>query len=451
MIPHPAHEEQRHPQLVPPFGHFQGFSAPASSQRNINNACTARLSDEMVSPRTVIPYHDHQQWELPRQLVERLSEENTPMPSTCYSSPQRHASGLVHNHEHHRGLPRPERAQQLSEPPMYITPPPQYYLSPENAPPPALGERQVSVMPPPREAPTRALPVPVQHFVSRHNTIRVPSNSDVSDGDQQPRGLTTAGRRLTASGNGEPTPVSDVDDDAGSTIYPYDSTTASSSISSRTAHGKGALPISLEEAVVEVHNTCLAATQRYLDSLRINWELRHGREILPPPSGLAGPLRRLRDRTCARGSPYPLLRRRSGRALSDNSGLEYMRGLRPGGGADEEGEDGGSQSRRLHSPACPIPTPTDSLLQNTSRICELVWRRARRDREDVLGAEAGGARRVALLVERAEAVVLCGADEWDEDPEGRFYAAWRAGRDFCRELGDSSAVERVDRIKRGEV
>ena len=82
----------------------------------------------------------------------------------------------------------------------------------------------------------------------------------------------------------------------------------------------------LEEAVVEVHNTCLAATQRYLESLRMNWVLRHGHEILTHP-GLAGPTRRLRDRACARGSPYSLPRRRR-RALSDNSGLELMRGLR---------------------------------------------------------------------------------------------------------------------------
>lgn len=309
---------------------------------------------------------------------------------------------------------------------------------------------------PPRQAPTRTLPVPGQHDVSRCNTIRVPSNSDVSDEDQQPHGLTTAGRRLTANEKGESTPVSDDDDDADSTVYPYDSTTAaSSSTASRTAHGDGLPPMPLEEAVVEVHNTCLAATQRYLESLRINWELRHGRETLTPPPGLAGPTRRLRDRAGARGSPYSLLRRRSGRALSDNSGLEYMHGLRGGGDeTDEEGGGGdvGTRGRRKQPPpACPIPAPTDSLLQNTSRICELIWRQVRRDREDVLGAEAGGARRMALLVERAEVVVLYDAVEWNEDPERGFYTACRAGRDFCRELGDLRAVEKVKDIKRGEV
>lgn len=254
---------------------------------------------------------------------------------------------------------------------------------------------------------------------------------------------------------GDLTPDSD-DDDVNSTVYPSDSTTtASSSTASGVNQNGGAVPRSLEEAVVEVHNTCLAATQRYLESLRINWELRHGREILTPP-GLAGPTRRLRDRACARGSPYSysLPRRRTGRALSDNSGLEYVRGLRGGGGGGDDAsveQEGGNRGCRQPLPAGPIPAPTDSLLQNTSRICELIWRRARRDREDVLGAEAGGARLIALLVGCAEAVVLYDAAEWDGDPERGFYMACRAGRELCRELGDSLGVERVDMIERGEV
>lgn len=380
--------------------------------------------------------------------MEHLSDENGHMPSTGYGSLQHHVGGLVHTHEYHQGLSSPGRTRQLSEPPTYTTPPPQYFLSPENA--PAVAEWPISVMLPPREAPTEPVQSPVRHHVHGHNTIRVPSDSDVSDAGQQPQGLSTAGPFLTANKKGEPTSVSEDDDDDNSTVYPYDSTSTASSSTIRAAHGDPARP--LEEAVVEVHNTCLAATQRYLESLRVNWELRHGREISTNLSGLAGPTRRIRDRAGTRDSPYSLPRRRTGRALSDNSGLEYMRGLR-GGGDDDAGGTGDIQFCRRHQPppACPIPAPTDSLLQNTSRICELVWRRARRDREDVLGAEAGGARRIALLLGCAEAVVLCDAAEWDGDPEGGFYAACRAGRDLCSELGDLRGVERVDGIERGEV
>lgn len=379
--------------------------------------------------------------------MEPLSDENDHMRSTGYGSLQHHVGGLVHTHEYHHGLSSPVTARQLSEPPTYITPAPQYFLSPENA--PAFAERPVSLMLPPREAPTEPVQIPVQHHVLGLNTIRVPTNSDVSDVDQHPQGLTltTTGPLLTANEKGEPTSISDDDEDANSIVYPYDSTsTASSSTVFRADHGDPARR--LEEAVVEVHNTCLAATQRYLESLRVNWELRHGREILTPPSGLAGPTRRIRDRAGARGSPYSLQRRRTRRALSDNSGLEYISGLR---GGEDAGEDGGTQSRRQQLQACPIPAPTDSLLQNTSRICELIWRRACRDREDVPGAEAGGARRVALLVECAAAVVLYDANEWDGDPERGFYTTCRAGRDLCRELGDLRGVEGVDGIERGDV
>lgn len=452
MLTHPDPEEQPQPQLIPPFSHFQGFSAPATSHRYLNNTCAACLSDERVSPRTVIHYHDHQTWESSRQRMEQLSDEKSRMPSTAYNSNQNHIGGLEHTHEYHQGLSGSGRIRQLSEPPTYTTPPPQYFSSPMNASPPAFAGRPTSVMSRPRVTSTNH-PVPDQLHVPGRNTIRVPSNSDVSDADQQPQGLTTAGRRLMTNEKGELTPGSDDDDDVNSTVYPSDSiTTASSSTASGIHQNGGAPPRSLEEAVVEVHNTCLAATQRYLESLRINWELRHGREILTPP-GLAGPTRRLRDRAAARGSPYSysLPRRRTGRALSDNSGLEHMRGLQGGGDGAGAGQEGVNRCCRQPPPACPIPAPTDSLLQNTSRICELIWRRAHRDREDVLGAEAGGARRMASLVGCAEAVVLYDAAEWDGDPERGFYTACRAGREFCRELGDSLGAERVDGIERGEV
>ncbi|KAK7714369.1 hypothetical protein SLS64_004469 [Diaporthe eres] len=378
-------------------------------------------------------------------MMKYLSDENDPMPSTGYGSLQHHVGDLVHTHEYHHGLSSPGRARQLSEPPIYITPPPQYPLRPENV--LAFAELPVSAALPPRGAPTGSVQIPVQPHVLGHNTIRVPSNSDVSDPGQQSQGLTNTGPFLAANDKVEPTSASDDDDDAHSTLYPYDSTsTASSSMTFRAGDPAGPL----EEAVVEVHNTCLAATQRYLESLRVNWELRHGREILTNPSGLAGPTRRIRDRARARArdSPYSLPRRRTRRALSDNSGLEYLRGLPRGYDA---GEVGITQGRLQQPQACPIPTPTNSLLQNTSRICELIWRRACRDREDVLGAEAGGARRIALLVQCAEAVVLYDANEWDGDPERGFYAASRAGRDLCRELGDLRGVERIDGIERGEV
>lgn len=455
MLPHPTPEEVPVSHLVPPFSHFQGFSAPASSHRHINNTCGACLSDERVSPRTAVPYHDHQNWKLPRQHMEQLSDVHDDMPSTDCRPPRHHAGGLVQTHKYHHGLSRPERGQQLSKPPTYITPPPQYFSSPENVPALAFEKRPVSLTIPSQGTPANPLPVPNQHHVSGRNTIRVPSNSDVSDAGQQPLGFTTAVRPLTANERDEPTSILDDYDDANSTVYPYDSTTtvSSSAASRATRGGSGASARPLEEAVVEVHNICLATTQRYLESLCVNWELRHGRKMFTTLPGIVGPTRHLRDRAGIRGSPYSLPQRRNRRALSHNSGLEYVRRLRGGDDAavDDTREEGRGQSRRREPPACPVPAPTESLLQNTSRICELIWRQARRDREDVLGAEAGGARRMALLVESAEAVVLGDAAEWQRDPETAFRTACRAGRDFCREMRDLRGVERVECIERGDV
>lgn len=384
--------------------------------------------------------------------MEQLTDEHDYMPLSGRGSVQHHVGGLVDTHEYRHGPSSPARARQLSEPPTYTTPPPQYIPGPESPPVPAFAQRSVSVVLRPQGAPTCHHPAPVQHHVPACRTIRVPSTSDVSDTDQQRQGASTSRRPLATNGEGEPTSSSDDDGGgyASSTVYPYDSTsTASFSAASRAAHSIPPRP--LEEAVVEVHNTCLAATQRYLESLRVNWELRKGREILTA-AGLAGPTRRLRDRAPARVTPYPLDTRRTRRALSDNTGLEYLYGLPKGSEGTGEEVDGGSRDRRWPpTPACPIPAPTGSLLQNASRICELIWRRARRDREDVLGAEAGGARSMALLVGSAEAVVICDAAEWEGDPEGGFHKACRAGRDLCWVLGDMRGIERVEDIERGEL
>ncbi|KAL1868689.1 hypothetical protein Daus18300_005823 [Diaporthe australafricana] len=301
---------------------------------------------------------------------------------------------------------------------------------------------------PPRAPPPGPLPVPVQHPVLRENTIRVPSCSETSDADQQPQGPATTKRPLVAKESGEVDSIID-SSSSNSTVYPGDSTSkASSSTASRAE--RGGVPLRpLEEAALEVHNTCLTATQRYLESLRVNWELRHGREIMTP-LGLAGPTRRLRDRAGDRGSPYAVPRRPSRRALSDNSGLEHMRGGPSEGHhrAPPTGVRNGEAGVRGPQHACPVPAPTDSLLQNTSHICGLIWRRACRDRADVMGAEAGAARSIGLLIESSETVVLYDADEWERDPRRGFYMACKAGRNLCRELGDLEGVERVDGTER---
>jgi hypothetical protein len=439
-LSHPAPEAESPYQLVAPFSHFQGFSAPASSY-GCNNSCAGRLSDERLSPRTVIPRHNCQIWELPGLRLGQLADENGQMIPTTYRAEPYDLNDLGHTYQSHHGV---ERARELTEPPTCRTPPPLYQSSPETA--PALADRPVSMMFSAQAAPTGPLPVPVRH----HNTSHVPTYGQASDSGQQSLHLIHARHTLAAKEQNRLAPISGEEDDT-STVYPYDSTTrSSSSMAFPSTHDRGAQPKPLEEALVEIHDTCLAATQRYLESLHVNWELRQGHQVLSQP-GLAGPTRRLRDRTYACGSPYSFPRR-CRRALSDNSGLELMTGLR---GSDYTGNIGGDGDGRLRGhgrqharPTCPIPEPTNSLLQNTSHICELIWRKACRDREDVLGAEAAGARKMGLLFECAEAMILYDAAEWEGDPEKGFYTACRAGREFCRELGDSDGARRVQDIER---
>lgn len=88
----------------------------------------------------------------------------------------------------------------------------------------------------------------------------------------------------------------------------------------------------------------------------------------------------------------------------------------------------------------PIPWPTDSLLQNIHSICDLIWRRARRDRADVLGAEVQGCRAMQVLQESGETIVLHDAGAFSRNPEGCFARVLGSGRAICRELGDWEAL-----------
>ncbi|ROW01640.1 hypothetical protein VSDG_02279 [Cytospora chrysosperma] len=234
--------------------------------------------------------------------------------------------------------------------------------------------------------------------------------------------------------------------DGNSTIYPDESVSAPPlatlpSLPDSSSFSSDATTRHLEEGAAEVRDTCLAATQRYLEALRVNWELRHGRDVFAVPLG-GGPARRHRDRAWERGSPYV----RAGpcrRAVSETGVRGCIRGFGShdgnGGRIIDVADD--DQSRDNH-----VPRPTDSLLQNTSYICDLIWRRALRDRGDVLGSEICGCRDIGVLLQCAETVAFYDAKEWARDPERGFQMICEAGRIFCRDLKDAEGMERVNDI-----
>jgi hypothetical protein len=110
------------------------------------------------------------------------------------------------------------------------------------------------------------------------------------------------------------------------------------------------------------------------------------------------------------------------------------------------------QNSSLPSISEPIPECTDSLLNNVSAICEMVWRRGRRDRLDVPGAERQAATQMAQILGWAESVVLVDMDEGDwiegdaqaeADAIGR---VMRAGKSLCEWLDDLWAVEEIESL-----
>lgn len=336
---------------------------------------------------------------------------------------------------------------------------------------------------------------PLNNNISR--TIHVPSVSELSSVSAYGDGATILGHsnHLVDPGhkghkNDTGAPVMYPDSGFGHAAMPPGSTYESpahamsrGSLGSR--QGKG-----LADDVTEVHDLCLLATQRYLNALCVNWEFRHGRAktILGKARGPLG-RRTASSRVLkkqrwdvggndgyrdARLSAAPYSRRPRGGSGGERQARgeddEVGDGLRPGTGSvgndtgtrDESsaaqcaqhrrcsrgGGSSSSQQRESQSgqqqqctPTNPISRSTDSLLQNTHHICDLIWRRAQRDRADVLGAEIRGCRDMMMMLDRAETIVLYNRIEFEKDPRGSFAKVLEAGKGICRQLEDREALE----------
>ncbi|ROW11079.1 hypothetical protein VMCG_01450 [Cytospora schulzeri] len=415
MPPHAIPGHNLHPHYVPPFGHFQGFSAPSSSHENMSSQYATYSyqvpDDGWISPRMPIPNFSLFRGS-PQPRVEELSDGPDDVPQPYRQSSQHRVSGVAATPGLHCGPARP-CTRQMAGSPTQISPPPEYSSTPEHTPVPAFAETPLPAMLPACGAPTTTHPL--NSPAAKPRNYHVPSeDEETSDVSTKGGSSKTAHSAAVAS---KPDKVISVlsDNDGNSTVYPNDSVSTPSCTTLPSLPGSDSLYSDvkrhLEEGVVEVHNVCLAVTQRYLEALRVNWELRHGRDVAVPLGG--GPARRHRDRAGERGSPYP------------RAGGPWRHAV---------SEDGGGLE------------PTDSLLQNTSYICDLIWRRALRDRDDVLGAETGGCRDMGFLFECAETVVLYDAGEWEREPQRGFGRICQAGRDLCQELKDVKGVEVVNGI-----
>lgn len=432
------------PSRVPPFGHFHGFSAPTSAHLNMSPTHDYHIPDELISPRMPIP-NFHLIRGSPKPRVEELSDDTDIAALPHFQTSKHRVSGKTPP-SGLQGAPVRPWPWQLTGHPPHVSPPPVYSSSPEHTYVPTFAEEGPHINLPLRGIPLfPALPHPP---ATRTRTYHVPSGSEVASEASIHCGPFKTADAHPVDGIRDAAIAFPSDDEDDSTIYPHDSASTSSSVRLPglfNSHGCfSSVTRYLEEGVVEVHDVCLGATQRYLGALRVNWELRHGRGVAGPVG--AGPIRRRRVPAGERGSPYLRATRRH-RAASEDGG---RRGLHGHGFDDDVHDDvvdaaDGCQSRRVRVNR--IPRATNSLLQNTSYICDLIWRRALRDREDVLAAETCGCRNMGFLFDCAETIILYDAREWAKDPKGSFEMVCQAGRDLCRELKDLDGIERVNDIE----
>lgn len=441
LPPHPAD----------PFSQFQGFSAASGGADHLRprfGVYGYRIPEENISPRMPIP--NPLVWKLPRPR-------------------------LLHSHDEEELTPSPPRYRPSYGPTSYWPPAEDLHLQPESIGWPdytrGIEDHSLLYSPTPpaiwcnedlnsldRVPPMcrDCLPLPAPCTTAPHhtaNTFRVPSDSDEPDplgsNPYNPFAHSTSPPFHHSSSNhhhqqhkhpkAHITIPSTVLDEGASTIYPDDSVSNSNSLAADAAASASQPPHDrtqssggdLAEAIVEVHDICLAATQRYLEALRVNWDLRNGRR---PVSG-GDAVRHRQHGRGGRWAPYKAGAFRQRRRA-------YSEGCLEGFAESSQHDDGGVRWKQKHqqqlgeaTKQSPIPEFTNSLLQNIHYICELIWRRAQRDREDVLGAEAKGCRKMALLHECGESIVLYNAEEGEKDPEGCLEQVIVAGREICRMVG----------------
>lgn len=231
---------------------------------------------------------------------------------------------------------------------------------------------------------------------------------------------------------------SQIFNDGASTLYPDDSISVvqhpvpTSGGDDKTSCYYARVRKDLSADVVVIHDIALMATQRYLQTLRMNWDLRHGtRSDGGQQRPASGSSRTSSDRASRRWQPYDTPGRRQ-RALSDSQLDQANTPISSALTVFEKQQ------------ANPIPAPTDSLLHNIHLVCALIWRRALRDRDDVLGAEAAGSRNMAFLHECGETIVLHRAEEFEREPGACFRRVLEAGLGICRQMGDREGLGRLE-------
>ncbi|KAI1407479.1 hypothetical protein F5Y13DRAFT_126316 [Hypoxylon sp. FL1857] len=85
----------------------------------------------------------------------------------------------------------------------------------------------------------------------------------------------------------------------------------------------------------------------------------------------------------------------------------------------------------INSSHSPIPRPSNSLLNNISSICSMLWAGSQRDRLDVLNVERAAVENMGRILCWAETVALGDYDEWTIADEEALRQVLEAGRSLC--------------------
>lgn len=406
---------------IEPFTQFQGFSAPSTRQELEQprfGVYSYDVPEDGISPRMVVL--NTASWETPRSRVQSFAEdavEDHPQPRIYQSC----CDVVIQNNveaDTQQWLP----SHNLG---IDIRPTPPYVCVKSTEPLPHVQECYHA----------DPLPPPVSSGSSRHaNTFRVPSDSEPGhiSGRLDSLPMDALSDELAVEKQAVSLPSSTMGEGV-STIYPEDSVSATC----RAGAAPNAVPLrSLVDYVVEIHDICLAATQRHLESLRVNWDLRHGRAAGELNEDLLG-ARSPRDLDRGRGDRWaPYTEAGSRRRARSETHLGYM----AMGKSGEHHHDGRHRHRPTFNRENPIPMFTNSLLHNIRLVCDLIWRRAQRDREDVLGAEAKGCREMSFLHDCGETIVLYNIMDAERDPQACWHRLVTAGVGLCRVLGDSEGM-----------
>lgn len=164
-------------------------------------------------------------------------------------------------------------------------------------------------------------------------------------------------------------------------------------------------------AVGAVHDICLQATKTYLSSHKANHQARASRFSDPPghPPGSRGDEGENKQDILERAF----------------AGLDHI-----------------SQSQQPD-----IPDASDSLLQNISGICNMLWLGSQRDRLLVLSVERIAVDNMARLLTWAEMVALGDRDEWTLAEHDALMRVLDAGRNLCAWLGVKDSIRDMETLE----